>query len=370
MSLWLLVLLGCTSGKSPGDTHRDTSTLDTNDGDTSISTDTWADTAGDSGGDTSAETGTESGGDSGTPPDTALDTSSDTSDTGVDTSDTGGETMPVHDEGNVGTRQYVKIAANWVETYALTLDGELDCWGWDCDDAVIPEGPFVDVCAGGGHGCALSEDGEVTCWAYVEASVVDEVPTGVATAITCGEGFSCIVTEEGSPYCWGLSDDVEDYGQVADTQTELTGVVDVSAGYHHACALTDVGEAYCWGSDYAGESDDMEGPYQFVAAGDFATCGILEDNTVDCWGSNSYFYSGILEGKELSLIDGSATGLFGGVQTSGELFCWRGYDVDYLPNEGGDYIDVTAGLDHWCALDVDGFAHCWGESAEGADIPP
>jgi len=357
-------LLGCTSGKLSEDTS-DTSTFDTNNLDSSISTvDAWPDTASNS--DTCDSSDTEVGdSDSNTDTGTLVDTDSDTA------TDTGAGTVVVHDDGNVGTSQYLKIAANWGNTYALTLDGELECWGGECYEKALPEGPFVDVCAGGGHGCALSEGGEFTCWAFVEANVVEEMPVDVlATALTCGEGYSCIVTEEGSPYCWGLSDDAKDYGQVADAQTELTGVVDVSAGYNHACALTDDGDAYCWGSNWAGESEDMVGPYKFVAAGDSSTCGVLEDDTVDCWGANYPFYEEMLDGKQISYIDGSAKDLFCGIQTSGELFCWRGYDVDYLPNEGGDYIDVSAGLNHWCALDADGYAHCWGESSYGADVPP
>ena len=382
----LAIVFACSSGKAPGDTQdgspADATGIDTHGEDTvGFDSDTDVDSATSGSDDTSESTGSDTVFDSGIHlDDTASDTSGDTddttggtldtSDTGVKSDDTGGGITPDHDEGNVGTGQYIKIAANWAATYAITTEGELDCWG-DCDASDFVGGPFVDVCAGGGHGCALAEDGGFNCWAVLDEYEVGETPIDlVATALACGEGHTCVVTEDGSPYCWGVSDGVDDYGQVADTRTDLTSVVDVTAGYYHSCALTETGEVYCWGSDYAGESDDMEGPYQSVAAGDFATCGILEDNTAECWGSNATFYNKTLTGHEFSLFDGSASDLFCGVQTSGELFCWRGFAAAGFPNEGGDYIDVSAGLSHWCAIDADGYAHCWGESSYGADIPP
>jgi alpha-tubulin suppressor-like RCC1 family protein len=133
---------------------------------------------------------------------------------------------------------------------------------------------IVQVEVGMGNAVALSDDGQVWTWgdypgqgsgngAYPNHPVLASgVPLSHVVQVAAGGLFSLALTDEGKVYGWGWNGDgqtgrgtmntKEDYAapvRLASDDSELTGVVAISAGYHHSLALTADGRVYAWGNN-------------------------------------------------------------------------------------------------------------------------
>ena len=372
----LFLLVSC-SGKSGNDTQID---------------------AGSTGDTSSSQYDTDTTQDSTLPDDTALTDSGTDSDIGVpdtgeyhtgdtalieDTASTGdtstsADTGEDHDAGNVGTEEYTAIAVGWGHTIAITPEGELVCWGGEaCEPTNAPEGPLEEVCADAGYSCAIDTVGELTCWThpkYAGAAIIAEQPSEVTTsAVGCGSFHACILDDTGSPHCWGgdygYSDD---YGQVSDTPTDLTGLSDLRVGDYHNCATSSEGEQVCWGSNEFGETGNVESGYVDYELGWYVTAALNEDGEATFWGNNISAMNADVNGRYFQQLSASQiSNPYCGIQLSGEIYCWNGIGTDArLAPEGGNYTTVSVGLYHACALDPDGYAHCWGNDSYGEASPP
>jgi len=358
---WIATLaaLSCTGKSSPEDSQVSTSPTPTETGDTGT---TGVDTA---------------------PVDTAsTDTATltcdsdttvlDTGDSGDTAEDTGVMTST---EGNVGTRVYKILAAGWAHTLALTPEGEIDCWG-DCDASNVPPGSYEKVCAEGGYACVLDADGAFVCW-YDGGDIEDTVLAGppndvVAVDIDCGGGFVCVVGDDEMLSCWGVSDGSEDdYGQVTDAPVSLEDVQSVHTGYYHGCVLDGSGEATCWGSNLGGEIEPTPGTYTTLEGGWNTTCGLDSEGQVVCWGVNYPEYIGYSEGLVFQELSDVNVDSLCGVVDSGELYWWGALGEEKKTAAStGLYMTAACGLHHVCALDEDGYAHCWGNDYYGQSSPP
>ncbi len=98
-----------------------------------------------------------------------------------------------------------------------------------------------------------------------------------------------------------------------------------SAGDHATVPLTGTGTA---------------APLQSVSAGGLHTCTVKTDHTLWCWGSNFYGQLG----------DATRTNRTVPVQVSGH---------------GTDWVAVTAGASHTCAVKIDHTLWCWGLNGNG-----
>ena len=101
------------------------------------------------------------------------------------------------------------VSSNTNKDCAVTIDGEVICWGQDLNPSVlydsIPEGPFAHVEVGYRHACALRENGALSCWgsqSYASsqpANGITFLSGRVAPYQTCG------LKADGLVKCWGPS---------------------------------------------------------------------------------------------------------------------------------------------------------------------
>ena len=144
---------------------------------------------------------------------------------------------------------------------------------------------IVEVVGGGAHTCALKGDGKVLCWGkggsgqlgnggtenkdyplYVKEEASTELSNIVQ--ISAGAEHTCVLKESGKVVCWGDDDD----GQLGNgasvtadqlypvyvhegesSSSHLTKIVQVQVGYRHTCALSSGEQAYCWGKGAEGQ---------------------------------------------------------------------------------------------------------------------
>ncbi len=264
-----------------------------------------------------------------------------------------------HPEAEPGRGQPVTmLAAGAAHVCALSLGGEVSCWGRNGDGqlgyghtrtigddepasaggSVVVGGAVRSLTAGGRHTCAILVNGAIRCWGrgaelalgrghgHTESIGDDETPASVPPAIiyggqprrvVAGATHSCRVTEGGLVKCWGTSlDGALGYG----TGTENAGwlgevpvggkALDLVAGWDHTCALIDV--------------------------------GFPQGGVVRCWGN------------------ATAIGL-GGTQNIGDDELAS--TAPYLPL--GQVVELAAGERHSCALDAAGAVRCWGDGSDG-----
>jgi alpha-tubulin suppressor-like RCC1 family protein len=141
----------------------------------------------------------------------------------------------------------------------------------------------------------------------------------------------------------------------------------VVAGIGHTCALLSNGDVRCWGSNSSGQlghgntddigddeaaaaagSVDIGGTATQLAAGGFHTCALLKDTgAVRCWGNNSSGRLGYGHTNHIGDGDGETPATAGDVPV------------------GSMVKQIVAGLQHTCALRVNGAVRCWGYNADG-----
>jgi len=150
--------------------------------------------------------------------------------------------------------------------------------------------------------------------------------------------------------------------------------ISIGKGYSHTCVLeaklgSPAGKARCWGGSSYGEIDPPEDEsFVQITAGFGFTCGINIEQEVLCWGrllEKSY------PGKFTQISAGYH--FLCGVMTDGNLKCWG---ATYVPqkappqNNGITYVQISCAVDHCCALDNNGFVHCFGVNGDNILKPP
>lgn len=179
------------------------------------------------------------------------------------------------------------VAAGWQHTCAVTIAGDVKCWG-DNQDGQLGDGTAIDtnspvevaglatvvraIAAGARHTCVLTVTGSVKCWGnnhhgqLGDGSVNARVtpldvagPTGNISAITAGKQHSCALDTSGAVRCWGDNRHRE-VGE--DSESEKVRPVEmtllkhtaraIAAGGEHTCALT-LDRIYCWGNNNYGQ---------------------------------------------------------------------------------------------------------------------
>jgi hypothetical protein len=295
---------------------------------------------------------------------------------------------------------------------------------------------FAAITAGGEHACALTMDGDIYCWG---SSQHQQLGSAVLTE-TCGNGtFACSSTPvrlEGAPrftavaasmwgtcgldvsgaaHCWGFGLG----GRQRDLLRASSGVpVAVPGGLSFSaltanpagtrtCGLAPDGRAWCWalsdGSSGGGQSQVFAGPDLVATGSRFVSisfgaehgCGVDVVRDVYCWGSNqlgqlgvgaSALDGGIRESSAPVPVSGqlkldrivAASGYSCGLDTQGSLYCWGlGFPVDDrsaarsprgFPVHGALPISIERAGEKWgalgattnqfCGLSIDGALYC------------
>ncbi|MEX2531420.1 MAG: hypothetical protein WD960_11660 [Gemmatimonadota bacterium] len=237
-------------------------------------------------------------------------------------------------------------------------------------DDEIPRDSLVvtQVTAGGSHSCAIDASGHAYCWGWnnrgqlgdgttTDRAFPVEVNGGlIFVRLAAGAEHTCGLTTAGETYCWGRDIALGD-GQGTSDSLEPSPVsgdltlVTVVAGAFHSCGLTGNGQAYCWG-ERPGRSGhnpvpvQVPGDYSFTsitAGGGRHTCGLTAERPV-CWGPNGRGQLGNGEGGDIN-------------------------DREDIPVEvetnGAQFIALSAGGLHSCALTIAGEAMCWGFNGSG-----
>lgn len=254
------------------------------------------------------------------------------------------------------------------------------------------------------------------------------VATGVVSVST-GFFHSCAVDLDNTVLCWGLNyfgatgvpGAVPGDGPVPVAINETADVFELTSGLMHTCYRTSTGRVKCWGQnqfgqlgyghvDHIGDDETPEGVGYVslgglaaqVVAGGLHTCAVLESGDVVCWGDNTHGQLGrnstaTIGDDELPSDVGAvdlngtlvASVAVGGLHTcvvtgEGRVICWGrnnfgqlGYghtsDIgDDEPAFAGGFVDLpaaalqlSAGVDHTCAVLVDDTTICWGRGDQG-----
>jgi len=242
------------------------------------------------------------------------------------------------------------------------------------------------------------------------------------TAIDAGEDFTCGFTNLGRGYCWGLADDgrtgVEPdsncFGAIGTAQScilppkrmnspELS-FTSISAGGDFACGITTGQLLYCWGDDDLGQiGNGLDGAgvtpslatvkserFAMLSAGEHHACALNLTGRAYCWGSDSDGQLGdvrlihsttpipvadsTLQFMAISAGDRHTCAL----TVAGAAYCWgRGAEGQLGNGSGGRqetpalvsggvaFVAISAGGSHTCAVASSGSMYCWGANAEG-----
>lgn len=337
-----------------------------------------------------------------------------------------------------GIKQVTQISASPYHACAVTKDGGAMCWGAGSYGSLGDgkssgqtkpvkvaglDGRVKAIAAGGFHSCAVTIDGEVKCWGSNEfgqlgdgngggegnysAKPVDV--RGLADVVTLGAGtfHTCALTITGGVRCWGQNrgGQVGDGGLHTDRFVPSTprglgaGVSAISVGSISSCALTLAGGVKCWPGNILDDEDiptDIEGlsGVTALAVGTQHTCVVTTGGAVKCWGLNQNGQLGIGSSTPLymdvaepivvpDIADAFAltTGTSftcAGIETGG-VKCWGSNHAGQLGDgtretrdEIVNVIDLServtalsSGSGHTCALTTAGGVKCWGWNMDG-----
>lgn len=241
------------------------------------------------------------------------------------------------------------------------------------------------------HSCMLTVDGQAFCWGPNDFGQLgdgttdyrsDPVAVDATTAfswVAPGSRTTCGIDALGVAYCWGrdalgaLGRGSAGNGAARVSPARVEGEIRFGtlAGATFYCGLSVIDSlAHCWGS--RGGSFDTD---SWVESGDCATAFYLDYAGEDCWKPTPVRGSVPFE----SLTVGGTTAC--ATSQRGMAFCWGDGPLGQLGNGAsgpgthsveavavmGDFqfLKVSAGASHVCALEGTGRAYCWGNNLRG-----
>ena len=199
--------------------------------------------------------------------------------------------------------------------------------------------------------------------------------------VTCGSDHTCALTDFGELYCWGRNDQGQlgrghqlspsSDPQIVSTLSSLGAVDVIAAGYSSTCAtVASSSRTYCWGQNLHGELgigtlNEVKtlptpmlidyaggGPVHYLAAGQYAFCGISYKGGLHCVGRNTNGQLGdgtTIDRSTIVPVVGMGSGTRHvalsssrtcAIQDSGEAFCWGYFVGDYACCIGNGSLSV------------------------------
>jgi alpha-tubulin suppressor-like RCC1 family protein len=236
------------------------------------------------------------------------------------------------------TEKMVMLVAGDSFSCALSVSGEVKCWGWNTEgqlgdgsqlDRYFPvdvdglSDGVISIAAGSKHACALLGSGGVRCWGrgyesqlgdgLRKASALPVQVTGLQSgvdAIAAGGTYSCATLHSEKVMCWGylvLVGDEDDFGVPQGSRMIQKKPASIGMGAYFACVLTAEGGVECWGTNQSGQLgngnalDQFQKPDPVVGLSEGATylavgsrhaCALLRSGEVRCWGANEAWQLG------------------------------------------------------------------------------
>ena len=110
--------------------------------------------------------------------------------------------------------------------------------------------------------------------------------------------------------------------------------------------------------------------YRAVAAGGYHTCGLRGDGRVTCWGRDDKSQSDAPVGQFVAVTAGYWHSCAIRNVGNDNVVCWGENDFEQAEGVDGELVSVTAGYFHTCGLRTDGQLTCWGLADGGRTNPP
>jgi hypothetical protein len=226
---------------------------------------------------------------------------------------------------------------------------------------------FRLIDAGGSHACGITTTEQLLCWGGNDAGQLGTdgaepalFPTLISESqryrlVSGGTHHTCASTLAGEARCWGDNRDGRASPPAAPSFRAL------SSGRVHTCGLTLGNQLLCWG--WNGEGELAPGGtfgWSSVSVGNLYSCGITMSNEAQCWGVNE---SGQL-GRGTTTRQEAPDPVAGGIPWRTSPFLLHPTVTPDFPLPPGPFI--ATGSAHTCALrDSDGGVLCWGYNQDG-----
>jgi alpha-tubulin suppressor-like RCC1 family protein len=305
---------------------------------------------------------------------------------------------------NAKASNLTKVSAGSNTTCSINGTGSLSCWGTLVP--IIPELlTFTDISVGNSSACAVTTAKDVYCWGSNSSGQLGDnssraavlmVKVASATSkfvhVAVGYRHACAVTSDGLAYCWGDNSKQQLGASGADTKIPkpVPGIgtaATVAVGDYHSCVQQISGAITCWGDNTKKQINSSSitpvAPTDLVLAktvtsyslGSYNTCLLDSSKAVQCFGDNSKKQSpGVIAGTYTAISAGANTVCV--INTDIKTFCFGAADSAKLGNVSVDTstpkeipdLSATAlsvGLQHVCAIGVNGALACWGSNASG-----
>jgi hypothetical protein len=230
-----------------------------------------------------------------------------------------------------------------------------------------PAGVYTELSAGAGHTCAIRQDQQVVCWGDDRRGQLD-APEGHFTQVSAVADSTCGLRVDHIPVCWGA---------IAGLRPPPGQFVSVTAAgrWGRPCGIRFDGSVKCWGSGTYGEPPEWVGPLVDASLGDQRSCGVKIDGALACWDNRTKKDPYLAAGRPppsgtYAAVAGSGCGLLVGGAIDCQIRDYEGRDHE---PPSGEFVRITRGVDHACAIRADGAVACWGSPAyvyELHDISP
>jgi alpha-tubulin suppressor-like RCC1 family protein len=203
----------------------------------------------------------------------------------------------------VGGIKFASVVAGWLHSCGISTAGTVYCWGNNVSgqlgigvaDSAVHGKPlpiasslqFRKIALSARSTCAVSVDGQLLCWGYNGVGQLGDGTTDLRstpTPVAGSKKWKDVAMSNG--FVEGT------------TATSPTGIV--QGGIAHACAIDDADDAYCWGWNGAGQLGDGSTTsrlvptavnttipfFDSIALGSAFSCGMW-DGAIYCWGANT-----------------------------------------------------------------------------------
>jgi alpha-tubulin suppressor-like RCC1 family protein len=279
------------------------------------------------------------------------------------------------------------VAVGSSHTCGLTTAGEVYCWGGspvgqlglgDLATQLVPTrvtlpAPALFLQARDSNTCAVLETADLLCWGHngegqlANFTIVDSpLPVSVQPALTwlrAANGQAHTLAIAGDNTLWGSGRNTSNElalplppstGQARQMTAAMPGAwARVTGGQNHSCGIDTSARLFCWGANGHGQlgvndliardvPSEAIAPVSWreVSTHTFETCGIDTGGQLWCWGRNAEGQLGTGD-----FIDRMAPAPVSPVFT--------------------DWVDVTVGRFHVCAMRADGSVWCTGANDAG-----